>query len=83
MEYSDLSRNDGRDIYVWFTDGNQLYRSVVDSFDHQQFLKQSNVYSEVSRDEILKAIKANKLDYIGGTPHEARVKFWNKYPELV
>jgi hypothetical protein len=41
------------------------------------------VYSEVSRDEILKAIKANKLDYIGGTPHEARVKFWNKYPELV
>ena len=77
---STLTRNAmGKDT-VWYTDGVYTYPARKGSEFYNSILKASDIFTPVDP----KVIRSQaNLDYIGGTPHEARTKFWNKNPELV
>lgn len=77
---STLTRNDIKEGTAWYTDGTYTYPAIEGSEFHNNILQASEIFSPVDPQVIRDQVK---LDYIGGTPHEARTKFWNKNPELV
>lgn len=65
-----------------FNENNDLHKDSTGTWYRGRDLNEKfpQIFESLSLDSLRNLIK---YDYIGGTTHEARVKFWNKNPEIL